>query len=316
MSAPAPIRVSVVIPTLGRPQSLDRAIRSVLAQSSVEGFELVVVDNDPAASARSVLDAFGPGASVAVRYVAAPQPGVSNARNAGVATARGELIAFLDDDQSAPPGWLERLLGTQRELDADVVFGPVRAALPAGVRRHRAFLERFFGRTGPAADGLIPGYHGCGNCLISRAALPHPTAPFCASRNRSGGEDDLLFQAMQARVARFAWAADAWVTEHVPDSRARLAYVLRRAFTYGQGPASKCAAAGPARWPMIPVWMAVGLGQALAYGALALVSAATRADYAAMLDRAAQGLGKMLWFPPFKVAFYGRAPAPSSRQSA
>jgi glycosyltransferase involved in cell wall biosynthesis len=42
----------------------------------------------------------------------------------------GDLIAFLDDDEEASPGWLAALIETQRRYDADVVFGPVRARAP------------------------------------------------------------------------------------------------------------------------------------------------------------------------------------------
>lgn len=310
-------RVSVIIPTMGRPQSLARALRSVLAQVGVDGVELIVVDNDPAGSAEVVVRDVRAGSSFPVNYVREPSPGVSNARNAGLAAACGELIAFLDDDESAPTHWLASLLATQVAFEADVVFGPVVAQLPADVDpRDAAFLTRFFSRAGPAESGPLDGYHGCGDSLIRRSALPHATAPFSTARNKMGGEDDLLFGQMKAAGARFAWAADAWVNEHVPPERATLAYTLKRGFAFGQGPASASAAGGPARWPMVPVWMGIGLGQAVVYGALALWRVVRRAETASTLDRAVQGLGKLLWFPPFKLAFYGRAPAPPSTQSA
>jgi hypothetical protein len=52
--------------------------------------------------------------------------------------------------------------------------------------------------------------------------------------------------------------------------------------------------------------MAVGVGQAGAYGLMALIQWATRApDRAFSLDKAARGLGKTLWWGPFRIAFYG-----------
>lgn len=310
VGARSTVVVSIIVPTLGRPDSLARALASVLGQEIGSPAELIVVDNDPAGSARAVCEGLAAGSPLPLRYVSAPAPGVSNARNAGVGAARGDFIAFLDDDQSAPPHWLDALLAAQTAYSADVVFGPVRASLPPAVTGHRAFLERFFGRAGPEESGPIQTYYGCGNCLIRRSALPDPVAPFSPKRNRVGGEDDLLFSAMQAAGARFAWASDAWVLEHVPPARARLTYVLARAFAYGQGPSSTCAAAGPRRWPMIPVWMAIGVGQAAIYGAIALGQGLARQENAAMLDRAAQGAGKVLWFTPFKIGFYGRVPRP------
>lgn len=305
-----PVRISVIVPTRGRPTSLERALRSILAQTLRDDVELIVVDNDSAGSALAVVESLEKTAPLPMIYVPQPSPGVSNARNAGMARAAGELIAFLDDDESAPNDWLANLVKVQGEFDADVVFGPVVGELPPGANaRDAAFLQRFFSREGPRRSGVIDGYHGCGNSLIRRTALPHPRAPFSPARNRIGGEDDLLFGQMQAAGARFAWAADAWVAEHVPPERATLSYALRRGFAFGQGPSSAAAAAGPRRWAMVPVWMGVGLGQAVVYGALAAWKQARRAETAATLDRAVQGLGKLLWFPPFKLAFYGGAPA-------
>lgn len=297
--------VSVVIPTFRRPDALRRALTSALAQVDTGAFEVVVVDNDPNRSAEAVVRALQAGASVPVIYAHAPIPGVANARNAGVAASRGDFIAFLDDDETAAPAWLCGLMAAQARFAADVVFGPVKACVPERVA-HRRYLQAFFSRPGPTVSGVIDGYYGCGNSLIRRGALPDAQAPFSPERNLTGGEDDLLFAAMKRAGARFAWAVEAVVFEHPEPSRLSLAYTLKRAFAYGQGPASDCWAAGPARWAAIPVWMGWGLVQAIAYGAAAALQWSTRgADRADTFDRAARGLGKMLWFPPFKIGFYG-----------
>jgi glycosyltransferase involved in cell wall biosynthesis len=298
--------LSVVIPTYRRSEALRRAIASVLAQQGLERtVELVVVDNDPAGSALGVVRSARTAAAMPVVYVHAPRPGVANARNAGVAASRGDFIAFLDDDETAAPGWLARICAAQARFGADVVFGPVTACIPADVH-HRRYLQGFFSRRGPAASGAIPGYFGCGNSLVRRAALPGPE-PFASTRNHIGGEDDLLFAEMKRRGARFAWAADATVFEHPDAQRLSLGYTLKRAFAYGQGPAADCWAAGPAGWAAIPFWMGWGLLQAAGYGLSAsLRYAARESDQAFALDRAARGLGKALWFPPFKIGFYGR----------
>ena len=308
MSRGAP-DVCVIIPTRGRPDSLGRAIRSVSAQKGVapEAMELLVVDNDPARSAEATVDAFAGAAPFVIRYVCEPTPGVASARNAGLACSSAPLIAFLDDDEEAPSGWLSALLEAREHFDADAVFGPVRTRLPETVRRHRSYLEEFFSRQGPPGRQLLDHYFGCGDSLIRRAALPHPTAPFDLARNLIGGEDDLLFQGMKAAGARFAWAPDAWVWEHPDPERLTLAYTLKRAFAYGQGPSFACMARTPPDRMGAAYWMAVGAGQALVFGlASALKWIAFAPDRARMLDRAARGLGKVLWFPPFKPKFYGR----------
>ncbi|CAN5340317.1 glycosyltransferase family 2 protein [soil metagenome] len=302
------VQVSIIIPTRRRPAPLALALGSVLAQTGVDPatLEIVVVDNDRTPSARAAVEAAGATASIAIRYVHEPRPGVAHARNTAVATSTGVFIAFLDDDEEAPPTWLAGLLAIQARFDADVVFGPVNARLPAGLTRHRAYLTRFFSRPGPAEAQVLDGYFGCGNSLLRRAALPDQTAPFDLSRNHIGGEDDLLFGTMQALGARFAWAPAAWVHEDPAPNRLTLGYTLRRAFAYGQGPTSHCAARadglGMARW------MVIGLGQAAVFGLIGAVKWIARApDVAETWDRAARGLGKTFWGGPMKIQFYGNA---------
>jgi hypothetical protein len=300
--------VSIIIPTRGRPQSLARAARSLFRLEGVDPgrLELVIVDNDAARSAEATAGELRREAPCAVRYLCEPTPGVASARNTAVAGSKAPLIAFLDDDEEASPGWLKALLDAQARFDADVVFGPVRGQAPEPVRTHRAYLERFFSREGPAEARLLDGYYGCGDSLIRRAALPDPQAPFALSQNHIGGEDDVLFGQMKARGARFAWTPDAWVIEHPEPSRLNLGYALKRAFAYGQGPSYACMARQPPDRLGAARWMGVGLGQTVVYGAVAALKWLARApDRAEALDRAARGLGKVLWFPPFKPRFYG-----------
>lgn len=302
------IEVSIVIPTFRRPGPLALAARSALAQTGLgeRGVELVIVDNDPKGSAASLVSEIAKAAPIPVIYAHEPEPGVANARNRALEVAAGELIAFLDDDEEAEPDWLAALLRARDLLGADVVFGPVRGRAPPHVRNHRRYLESFFSRTGPDQVMRIDGYYGCGNSLIRRSALPDPTAPFDPERNQTGGEDDLLFGRMKAAGAVFGWTPQAVVHEDPAPSRLSLAYTLRRAFAYGQGPSSACAAASPPNLVGVVFWMAIGVGQVVIYGLLALAFLALApARFAPTLDRAARGLGKLLWWGPFKVSFYG-----------
>ena len=300
--------ISIVIPTQRRPGPLLLAARSAIAQTGVEPgrLELVIVDNDTVPSARenaAILEAEAP---FPVVYVHEPRAGVAYARNAAMARSRGALVAFLDDDEEAPPAWLSGLLAVQESCKADAVFGPVRARAPETVG-HRAYLERFFSRLGPDVAGVIPGYYGCGNSLVRRASLPDPVSPFSMIRNEIGGEDDLLFGHMQAAGAVFAWAPDAWVWEDPAPSRLSLRYTIVRAFAYGQGPTEHCASATPPNYPGVAKWMAVGLVQGGLFGLVAAFKWLVRApDRAQALDRAARGFGKTFWGKPFKIAFYGR----------
>lgn len=298
--------VSVIVPTMCRPESLARALKSLFAQTEVDDrlASIVVVDNDPSATARETVRTLTAEAPWPLIYRHEPRPGVATARNAGLGMTDAPLIAFLDDDEAASPGWLAALLAGQSSTGADAVFGPIAGRVPEGTGWTRAYLEGFFGRTGPSSTGLIDHPYGCGNSLLVRAvALPGP-APFDPSADQSGGEDDALFAALTARGGRFGWAADAWVEEFAPPHRATLRYALARAFAYGQGPSQTAARARD--WIGVGRWMIVGSLQVAIWGTAALaLTIVGHPARAVMMDRTARGLGKLLWTKGFEPRFYG-----------
>ncbi len=298
--------LSVIVPTMRRPESLERALRSLFAQTGVADrlASIVVVDNDPAGTADATVARLNPDSPCLLIYRHEPRPGVATARNAGLEMTTAPLIAFLDDDEAASPGWLAALLAGLDHTGAEVVFGPIAGRVPEATGWATPYLERFFGREGPAATQLIDHAYGCGNSLMVRAtALPGP-APFDASADQSGGEDDALFAALQARGGRFGWAPDAWVEEFAPPHRATLGYALARAFAYGQGPSQTAAKAG--HWLGVARWMMVGAAQTIVWGAAAAVlTLLVRPSRADMLDRTARGLGKIFWMKGFEPQFYG-----------
>lgn len=303
------LSVSLVIPTQRRPEGLAIAARSTFRQAGVDvtRLELVIVDNDQRPSAEPVALRLAAEAPFPVRYVHEPAAGVANARNAALGAAKGELIAFIDDDEEATPGWLAALIEIQARYDADVVFGPIQTRAPAHIREHRQYLEQFFCREGPAELGIIAHRYGCGDSLVRRAALPHPTQPFSTLRNQVGGEDDHLFGAMSWGGARFAWAHHALVYEDPVPERLTLSYALSRAFSFGQGPTYGCATADPPNWPGIARWMAIGLAQSAVFGPYAAWQWLTRSPHRAFaFDRFARSAGKVLFGGPFKQRFYGR----------
>ena len=300
--------VCVVIPTFRRPQGLARAVASVQAQTGTRGHavSILVCDNSPEGSARATFDALPLRRDMSMRYIHEPNTGLANARNAAVsAAAAADFIAFIDDDEEARPDWLAQLLAAQKRFGADAVFGPVEARLPATLKRYHGYFQTFFSRSGPDSTQVFNHYYGCGNSLVRVAALPS-TTPFSTVQNEMGGEDDMLFSGMLLSGCVMAWSAEAHVFEDVPPARARLRYTLRRGFAYGQGPSHAEGLNG--RWLQCAYWMVNGLAQAMVFTVPALVMRAFNHPKAAfLLDKAARGWGKFLWYPPFKLKFYGQA---------
>lgn len=298
--------VAIIVPTLRRPESLERALRSLFGQWGVGDriSEIVVVDNDPSGSAREGVETLRACSPWPLVYVHAPRPGVATARNAGLTATAAPLIAFLDDDEAASPRWLAALLKARETTGADVVFGPIIGRAPEAKDWLRPYLERFFGREGPATTGVITEPYGCGNSLMVRATALPGAAPFDAASDQAGGEDDSLFTALRARGGRFGWAAEAMVEEFAPAHRATLNYALARAFAYGQGPSQTAAASRD--WPAVLRWMVIGAGQTVVWGAAALALTLIRSPKRADLyDRTARGVGKLLWMKGFEPHFYG-----------
>lgn len=306
--------VSIVIPTFRRPERALAAARSALAQATKHGFELVLVDNDPAGSALAKLRELAAAAAHPVAVIHEPRAGVAHARNAGVRAARGGLIAFLDDDEVAPEGWLDALVRVHEATKADVVFGPVRTKLAEPVAAHEDFYKAFFARDPGLPEGLTDHVFGCGCSLIRREALG--AEPFSAERNEIGGEDDLLFERMRAAGRTFAWAPDAWVWETPEPSRVSLRYTMKRAFAYGQGPAYKAWTQERSDWPRVFFWMAVGAAQSLVFFPAAVLAFLLQTKRRAFVyRRAVEAAGKVLWFPLFKLRFYGASQLPKAARA-
>jgi glucosyl-dolichyl phosphate glucuronosyltransferase len=104
-------RISVVICTYNRAHSLGKTLESVVVQSvpSDIEWEIIVVDNNSSDQTREIVESFQSRYPERMRYAFEGRQGVSNARNTGVRESRGQIVAFIDDDETADPNWLESL---------------------------------------------------------------------------------------------------------------------------------------------------------------------------------------------------------------
>ena len=147
--APPP-RVSVVIPTYNRAGLVVRAIESVLKQTFCD-FELIVVDD---ASPDDTPERVAAIADPRVRLVRlAKNRRQARATNTGIAQARGEWVAFLDDDDEWLPSKLElQLARLDQDSDASAAYCRVRRQTPEGLqplRQRSSFPE------GDITDSLL-----------------------------------------------------------------------------------------------------------------------------------------------------------------
>ena len=110
--------ISVICPVYNAEKYLARAVKSVLAQS-FEDFELILVDDGSTDNSGELCDAFA-AEDKRVRVIHQANGGVSRARNAGIDSARGEYIAFIDSDDYVFPYWLSDLYEAIAAEGADI----------------------------------------------------------------------------------------------------------------------------------------------------------------------------------------------------
>jgi glycosyltransferase involved in cell wall biosynthesis len=121
------MRITVILCTYNRCQSLATTLRSVAASrlpDSVE-WEVLVVDNNSHDRTREVVADFSRRYVGRFRYLFEPRPGKSHALNAGIREARGDILAFMDDDVMVEPAWLGNLTAGLIEEGWTGAGGPI-----------------------------------------------------------------------------------------------------------------------------------------------------------------------------------------------
>jgi glycosyltransferase involved in cell wall biosynthesis len=234
--ARAGVRVAVCVATFRRPEGVAALLASLGAMTFARGAPevfVVVVDNDAGAGARSAVEEAAAGLAVPVEYLVEPERSIALARNRGVARAlaRGAgFVAFVDDDETVHPGWLDELLDVQARSGADAVQGAVVPRFPPG---SPAWVHGAWVYAAPLPERGTPLAMASTNNVLVRAALLGPEPPFDPAFGIAGGEDSMFFMRARRAGARIVAAPAAVTEEHFGGGRARPGWVLRRAFRVG-----------------------------------------------------------------------------------
>ncbi|MDX8506451.1 glycosyltransferase [Mesorhizobium captivum] len=225
--------IDICICTFRRPELAD-TLRSIAALEKPTGFEIgvVVADNDDQPAAQSLVKALAQELKLPIRYRHAPARNISIARNACLDASVSDLVAFIDDDETASPGWLVELVATMEATGAIAVLGPVRATYhpdaPGWMRKGD------FHSTLPVwVRGEIRTGYTC-NVLLKMTEDSLRNRRFSLARGQTGGEDTEFFDQMVKAGGRIAFAPQAFVDEVVPRSRAAFDWLRRRRFRFGQ----------------------------------------------------------------------------------
>lgn len=292
--------IAVCIPTLARREGLARALLSVAAQDlGGTGMRAVavVVNNDPADRApHATAAAIAAETGLSIEVLDEPVRGIAPPRNRALARARevAALVAFLDDDEEAPPRWLAALLAVKRAHAADVVTGTVLSRFGPGAP---AWAPAVFARPERPTGALRP-WAFTGNVLFDAALLGRLDGWF--DPRFMQGEDRHFFARLAATGARIVWCAEEPPVEHVPASRTDPAWYARRMRAIGRAVTAierdtpRARFAAPRNLAKGLAWIAIGGVQRAAgifLGARMRVVGRGRAAYGAGLVAGALGAG-------------------------
>jgi glycosyltransferase involved in cell wall biosynthesis len=118
--------MTVALPTRDRPDDVARCLAS-LSQVRYPAWSLLVIDQSTTDATRQIVDQYT-ARLPAVRYRHMDQTGLSRSRNLALREAEGEILAFIDDDCTVGPTWLEDVAAAfSRHPDVPLIFGQVRA---------------------------------------------------------------------------------------------------------------------------------------------------------------------------------------------
>ncbi len=114
--------VSVIVSTYNRSKTLGVTIDSLLAQDQSPNYEILIVDNNCTDNTRELVASYA-AKSQRIRYVFEKKQGLSHGRNAGIAAAGSDLLAFTDDDVCVDRNWIHNVMTAAAERPGYGIFG-------------------------------------------------------------------------------------------------------------------------------------------------------------------------------------------------
>jgi len=230
--------ISVVICSRNRANQLDRVLESA-AKMDVPAdltWELLLVDNGSTDQTRDVVQSYSD--RLPIRYIFEGTPGLSNARNKGVAEAKGEYICWTDDDVLIDRGYLSAYAAAfKRHPDAAFFGGRIEPVLlgttPKWFRDNIATLSTVIAERNLGPDQIVLGNEddrlpfGANFSVRTKEQRENLYDPNLgvAPNQRRLGEETAVIQAIVGRGGFGIWVPDAIVQHIIPESRQTLRYI-------------------------------------------------------------------------------------------
>ena len=239
-----PLTISVVLATNKLSRYMPEIVERLKQQTfDADCYEIIVVDNNPSDALREFVKTAQELPGPEVRYVPEPRTGLHYARHAGAKAARGEILAYTEDDILVPMNWLSALMQEFEDPRVGVVGGRVLLQFEADPPEWVAKLDlnaylSMFERGDEPFDVEPPGYV-VANCAMRRSLL-YAVGGFNPDA-MGRGDTDLIWQrgdgegGLVRKVHKAGWIVRytprALVYHQIPVSRCTMDYMLTREFT-------------------------------------------------------------------------------------
>jgi glycosyltransferase involved in cell wall biosynthesis len=239
------MKLSVIVATRNRADQIRPCLESIataLAKASPLDAEIVVVNNGSTDNTSEIVKAWAWECPFPVCLAYEPRPGLSYARNQSLKSARGELLAFTDDDCRLSPDYINDLLRHDAADNEPVIRGgrielgnP--ADLPITIKTtsdRQRFNQRMHPITGQPIIGLISGCN-----MTMRRAVTDRLGPFderfgAGAFIPSAEEADYHYRAYLADIT-LEYVPDMVVFHHHGRKQKQVAYNLYRQYAIGEG---------------------------------------------------------------------------------
>ncbi len=147
--------LSIIICTYNREHFLKKCLVSIINQVKVHKdfslIEILIIDNNSQDRTKNLIEQIQGSTSLQINYLIEHQQGLSYARNRGINESKGAYLAFVDDDATVLPLWIETLMNGIKNIKADVYGGPIfpnyEITLPSWIDRNY-FIRKFKNKDG------------------------------------------------------------------------------------------------------------------------------------------------------------------------
>lgn len=246
------VRLTVVVATFNRARLVAQLLEALDAQVVPDGmaWDVVVVDNNSTDATRSTVEASRDTMRVPVTYLFEPRQGKSFALNTGIEHAKGDIIAFTDDDVIPAADWIATVVRSMREWQADIIGGRILpkwgGTVPPWLKKNGEFharlalLEHVTAKRLTSPHG-VPGVWGA-NMAVARDLFDRigrfdiRLGPMGTKLYRSGEELDLVRRALsEGRTVVYDPRLVVW--HQIGPDRLRRSYFRRYYFQRAEGEA-------------------------------------------------------------------------------